>query len=733
MDVQVPAVIHILDEQLLNNDQIIKEATERFQKARDWESTFRANFRYDKAFEASDFSNGFMWDAFWRNGNGVDRTRLTINKVRQNVLQITNDQLRNKQQIKYDPVGDGATHEASEVLEGMVRHIWYESNADDAIATAFKSMVIGGYGVWRVNVAYESDTSFDQIITIERIPDCMNVYIDPDIVELDGSDMRWGVVVSDISRDEFNKRYPKWKDKISGRSVFSEANPDQTGFPSLDNSKVRLGEYFRRVERSETLYLLRDGTTVFESEAKDIGMDAKTLKKQTVKSREVLTQNVEWYLIADDEVIETRAWDGKYIPLVPIVANQTIVEGVMDRCGHVRHLVDSQRQYSVGVSAAVVALQNQTKVAWLISKQSIEGSEVQWKMSNINNYAFMTWDEWGDDGQEKPNSKPERIDPPQWSQGYQAQIEQAATDIMAASGQFQASFGEQSNERSGRAINERQRQGDNATYHFVDALSVGIRYTGKIILDLIPHIYDTERSLQVLGEDGKRTTVNIDPSMDTAHSEMKPDDFDWTPMQVKMALNPNVGRYMVQADVGPSYGTRRQETFNAISQIIQEVPQLTNVIGDLLFRSMDVPLADEIADRMRNIVSPQALGQGPTPTEQQQQQVLAQQHMIIQKLSQENQDLKQKTALELMQKDIDVYKAVTDREKVYGTIDPEALKLKIRETLSQMFGASANALIHEHALETAISQTIVGQVTPESVGMPQQAPQQAPQQGTPQQ
>lgn len=704
----------------MTHDEILREAGERFKRCEAWESNFRSNYKFDVQFENADFQNKFQWNegAGLASTQETGKPRLTINKVRQHCLQITNDALQNKPMVKIDPVGDGATHEASEIIEGIVRHIWYVSNADDAVDTAYKSLVIGGYGVWRIRTDYVDDNSFDQEIKIERVPDALTVYIDPGIVEVDGSDAAFGFIFSDIDEDQFDKQHPKWAGKVSGRSIFGETEPNTTFVSSVDNSRVRLGEYFRRVDESHTLMLLDDGSVV-----RDDDEDFTLGKRKVVNSRDVVSHRVEWYLIAGDKIIEKRDWMGRYIPLVRIVSDETVINGNMDRKGHVRQLVDSQRMYDMHVSAAVEALGNQTKVSWIISKQSVEGSETQWESANQNNYAYLTWNEYADDGNEKATSKPERIDPPVYSTGYAAGIAQAATDMMAASGQYQSTFGEQSNERSGHAIDARQRQGENATYHFINSLAVGIRYTGKIILDLLPHVYDTERALLVLGQDDKQTNVHIDPGLPTAHAMLP--EFDFSPQAVTMALNPSIGRYSVQANVGPSYGTRRQETFNAISQIIQEVPTLTSVIGDLLFRSMDVPLADEIADRMKNVISPQALGKGPTPQESQLQQMLAQQHMVMQQQQQKIQQLEQKTALELMQKDIDVEKMVNDRLKVMGSIDPEAAKLLIRETVSQIAGASANSLIHEHAVETAITASTVAAITPQAIGM---APAEQPQQ-----
>jgi hypothetical protein len=73
------------------------------------------------------------------------------------------------------------------------------------------------------------------------------------------------------------------------------------------------------------------------------------------------------------------------------------------------------------------------------------------------------------------------------------QMKIAQEEMMMVSGQYQAQMGENENAKSGVAINARQRQGDRATYHFIDNQAIAIRFTGKILIDLIPKIYDTKR------------------------------------------------------------------------------------------------------------------------------------------------------------------------------------------------------------------------------------------------
>jgi hypothetical protein len=96
----------------------------------------------------------------------------------------------------------------------------------------------------------------------------------------------------------------------------------------------------------------------------------------------------------------------------------------------------------------------------------------------------------------------------------------AADDMKSIIGIYDASLGARSNETSGRAIMARQREGDVSTFHFIDNLSRAIRHGGRILLDLIPKVYTTERMVRVLGEDLTPQTVQTRPRASPCRSSM---------------------------------------------------------------------------------------------------------------------------------------------------------------------------------------------------------------------
>ena len=646
------------------DERLVMQAMKRFDIVAKWENDCRQKMIEDIKFANGDSDNNYQWDAAIRNARGygantdVDqRPCLTINKVRQHNLNITNDARQNKPSVKVKPVGNEATYDAAQVFEGIVRHIEYISNAQAAYDTATMFQVAGGIGWWRITTDYPDygDQSFDQEIFIRRIKDPLTVYLDPDIKEADGSDARYGFVFDDMARDVFNERYPKFKDVV-GKS------PLDIGSDWVRDDQVRVAEYYYVDESEDQLVAFTDPMTGEKQVIRKSKLDKELYKiaidDPNTKSRNIVNRKVKWCLIGGDQIIEKSEWAGKYIPLVRVIGEETVIEGQLDRKGHTRAMKDPQRIYNYWSSAAVEHVALQSKTPYIGPMEAFSNLETYWDSANTVNHAWLPYNGYDDKGQKL--EPPERQQPPVMSQAYIEGMKISSDELMAASGQYQADMGMQGNEKSGKAIQERQRAGDNATYHYIDNLAIGIRYTGKILIDLIPHIYDTQRVIKIMAEDGVEHEVTVDPQAQQAYQQTQAEDQE----TVKAVFNPSVGRYDVEADVGPAYATRRQEEFNALSQLMQADPDLMKVAGDLLMRAADFPGAEALAERLKRTVPPAVLGQGPSPAEMQMQQQMQSMEMTLKAALEEIKKEKDKSAYEQGKLEVERYRAANDRLKI---------------------------------------------------------------------
>lgn len=576
-------------------DPIVREAHRRFERCQKWEAIARQRGLDDNKFAHGDSENNYQWpDRIYSDRVTNDQPALTINKTRQHNLQIINDAKQKKSGIKYRPIGDGATAQAAETLEGIVRHIQDVSNANMHRGTAIEYQVNSGLGVTRIVTRYEHDRTFDQEIYIAGVTDPNSVYVDCDSIEPDWSDARYGFVFADRPRDEVETQYPWLKYRLRAANAVEGGSMQSW----LGRDTVRECEYYWIEEKKDELIGNLDGEVVlrslinaqllraWEDQAEDEG--------ESLKTREVVTKKLRWALIIGDQVVEERDPPGKSIPLVPYIGEQTIIDNQLDRKGHTRALKDAQRMLNYNRSAQVQYGALQGKMPWIGPARAIEGYETYWETANVENHALLPYNDVDENGQ--PIAPPNRIDPPATAPAFTEGAQAAERDMMVSSGQYEAMMGAQGNEITGRAINERQRQGDRATYHFIDNQAIAIRREGEIILELIPEVYDTMRAKRVLGEDGSESSIIVDPGCDTACQATAD----------SMIFNPKIGIYAVVADVGPDYATQRQEAFAAIVSIIKEAPEVLAKCGDLLFTVADFPLADKMAERLKPGMAPEA-------------------------------------------------------------------------------------------------------------------------------
>lgn len=689
---------------------MVKEAQERFERTARYYHNARKNWIEDLKFDCADSINQYQWPNAIRRSRDVDeRPCLTINKTRQHNLNIINEAKKQPPGIKISATGNGATFEAAQVYMAWARHIEYKSDAPTAYNTATGFQVRSGMGYIRVGTEYCKPDSFDQDLRIYRHWDPLNIYLDPDAKEADKSDMNFAFVFDDLQKDEFKATYPELAKKY-GADLPQNTIDDASGW--IREDYVRVAEYFRRVSKPDRIAEVR-GTVLRRS---DFGDDAQWAEIEAMadgRVRDTAFIVVEWYFIVGDEVAEKSVWPGTTIPIVPVVGEEYVIEGQYDCKGHTRAMLDSQRMLNYWASTAVEYGALQSKSPYIGSAESIEGYETLWNTANRINHSVLLYNALADDGS-TPLAPPQRQEPPVAAPVAITGMQIAQNELMLVSGQYADMMGDKSNERSAEAIGKRQKQGDTSTYHFIDNLAIAVRRVGKIFLEVAPKIYTTQRVMLIQGEDGKDFELEINPQATAAFEKHQAHDAQTIQ---RIMLNPTVGEYEVQADVGPGYGTKREDTFQALALILTQAPQLTAIIGDLLLRSSDFHLADEAAARLRRMVPPQALGDGPSQTEMQLTQQVATLTDLLRKSMEESARDKLKIKSQDARRSVDVFKAFTDRLKVFldaksqaaqAAVDPQDIKALIDEALDEALGLTLDPV--REAVEPSLEMTHGGQL-----------------------
>jgi hypothetical protein len=602
------------------------------------------------------------------------RPCLTINKLPQHVRQVTNDQRQNRPSGKVIPVDDKADIEVAEVFNGMVRHIEYMSDADVVYDTACDNQVTYGEGYFRILTEYCDDTSFEQDLRLQRIRNSFSVYMDPHIQDPCGADAEYCFITEDMPQSEFERNFPNAEpiSSIAIRGVGDEAMSQW-----IMEDTVRIAEYFYAVYDKATLHLYPNNQTAYAGspEARQMEM----MGVRPLRTREVEIRRIKWMKTNGYEILEENDWPGKHIPVIRVIGNEFEVDGRLYISGLVRNAKDAQRMYNYWVSQEAEMLALAPKAPFIGYAGQFEGYEHQWKTANTQNYPYLEINPDVTDGQGAVLPLPARAQPPLAQTGLIQAKMGASDDIKSTTGYYDSSLGETSNERSGRAILARERQGDTGSYHYIDNLARAIRYGTRQLVDLIPKIYDTQRIARIIGIDGETSTARIDPMQPEPVREVRNE----MGVIIEKIYNPSVGKYDVAVTTGPSYLTKRQEAMDAMGQILQANPNLWAVAGDLFVKNMDWPGAQEIAQRLQKTIEPRLLEDEEDPAIQaakmENEQLRAQMDEMRAML-----DNVQKS-IEAREVDIKAYDAETKRiSAVQAGMSPEQIQDIVLGTISGM-------------------------------------------------
>jgi hypothetical protein len=581
------------------DEQILYEAKERFQRAQEWEGEFRRLFIEDVKFANGDSDNNWQWpDSVLDDRDINDRPSLTVNKTRTILNKLVNGAKQNPPEPRIKPVGGKVSFEAAQVWEGIVRHIMYVSNGQAVIGQAKESQLEGGIGYWLVTHDFIDDRSFDQELLIRPL-DPLHVFMDCDIKQVDGNDAMWAFVFEEYNRKEFERLYPQ----VTLPPPSSPGLSDKDDWVRRDG--VRIAEYYRiNIKEDELLYIEDENGAQWTGLRSEV--PAGTIWRELLtdyeegrqrgdfKSRKVRNRQLEWYKIAGPEIIERRTdLKGRYVPIVREPGRERRIEDKLYRAGLTRALKDPQRMYNYNTSGEVEVVALQTKTPWVVAAAAIEGNETAWNNANKQNAAYLTYRHKDEDAGDIP--PPTRPAAPAPAEGFLEGMRIAAAELEMASGIAQAQQVNPALERTPKAIDERMRTGEAVNYDFTINEMYAVRHTAVIILDLAPHIYNTERVIKIRAKDGTISEINIDPHADEAWKK-QPTEEERT---IKVLFNPSIGKYAIEADVGPAYQTQRQAAWDAFVQIITHSPELIAQIGDLGFLAADFPMAQEIAERLR--------------------------------------------------------------------------------------------------------------------------------------
>jgi hypothetical protein len=586
-------------------EKVIKLAKDRYTRARTAQNDENKRFRDNMRFT---YDSDSQWPSEIRTQRNLDdRPIITVNRFPVFVRSIVNNYKQNPSGIKVLPADDGADKEVAEIFNGLIKNIEAQSGATQIKGYALGTAVAGNKGFFRISTKYIEGSFDQQEIIMLPVTDPQCVTYDCDDTSLDGSGWKWLLIEDWLSEEEFESRFPdedltSWPSSNDGDSWVKDSG-----------KTIRIAEYFYKEMEKVNLCLLDTGESVYEDELQD-GMNV-------VDTRIADRPIVRWCILGGNatEPLEVKEWAGSFIPFVPVWGDCQYIEGKKMLYSALEYSHDAQRLMNFGASTEAELVGIQNKAPYMVTPQQIQGFQNDWAAANSENMPYILYNHVN--GVPAP-MRQGFASPP----GAVLQLSQsAAVALMDTSGIREASLGQVSNETSGRAIDARAAQGDNATFQFHDNMAHADRYAGMILVDLIPKIYDTARVVRVLGLDGSE-------SMKAVNQEVEEKD-DWGQAIIKF-YDLSAGKYDVVPTSGASFNTKRKEGAELLTQMMQGNPQLMQQAGDIIFKALDIPYAEEMAERLTKFLPP-----GIAPKDDSEQQMPPEVQQQIQGYEQQIQEM----------------------------------------------------------------------------------------------
>lgn len=574
------------------------------------------------------------------------RPCLTLDKLAVPRRQVMNEARESKLSIRVSPKAGRSSKDDAQLYQSAVRAIEVESKAHQARLWALDSATTCGRGYYRVLTKYANDRDTDLDIVVKRIKNQHSVYPDPWHTEIDGSDMRFCIITEDIPRRSFPSRYPNSK---LAKKIQIELNEVRDGRDPVDvddmatsteglsaqgdevqgwitEKVIRVAEMYEvEDERRDKVFLPvtdeRTGEptgTYFEAWADELPPEklaqAKAAFGKDMRVRTIVTPKVKWCAFTSDELLDEEDWPGRYIPIVQVVGEEYNVAGETTYKGIVTGGKDAQRSYNYHRSKQVETV-GLAPTAPFVAAEGQTEDYPEWLTANTANHAVLVYKATDHQGNLLPPPQRNVAEPAIQAVTLAAQA--ADEDLKDITGRHEASLGKYRANQSGKAIQTLQQQAQQGSSHYlINLAEISIAHEARIIIDLLPAIYDRPgRVMRLVGEKGRDEYAPIGvpfvqapggpQALPPGHPPNQPVPVPQGPGQPPVMKTPKIYKFDREAEftitvgVGPSQQNQKEQNQQMVSELMTAVPALAPLVADIYAKQMDGDIGDELAQRLK--------------------------------------------------------------------------------------------------------------------------------------
>jgi hypothetical protein len=555
--------------------------------------------------------------------DGFNRPRYTFDRCSPVVEAIWGEMAQNDFDIRVRPAGGDATKELAKTFDGIVRNIETISEANQVYTHNGKKIIRSGFGAWRVKQAWVDGDSFNQDLIIENIPNAVDrVWLDQGFEKQTGEDANHINVLQNITLDAYDRLLEDLKEsqdldpdiKLERSSISDRIKTTPTAMSVSEDRSfdlyhykregVTVGELWYKQKTKKKLWLipvdipehqLKAGAVIDNEKIVDeleaiVGSPLKFRERNVMEIKSRLYDGSRWLSDISDSVF-------KQIPIVPVFAHFSVSENKVLYRGAIEKLIDQQRVLNYAGSKEVEDIAFSPRAKYWLTDKNAEDQEAELQTLNTNSDPVQLFTPDAENPQGPRFMGGTAVNPA--SQQLISNMEQG---IERSAGLFGVNPQNNSGLQSGVALERLENRGQTGTYEYFEGTRIAKCYTGKILVDAIPSVYDTEQQMRILNEDGSFEMVSINGQriIDEQSGEaIEPIDL-------------SIGKYDVTCEIGPAFKNRQSQTARAIVELGQVDPDIIRQNSDILAGNINSPGMDLVAERARAL----NLQQGMIPKSQ---------------------------------------------------------------------------------------------------------------------
>lgn len=521
-----------------------------------------------------------------------------------------------------------------EVFGYHLRSMLKPNKNDNLFYNLYRDLLYGGWGVMELDVDYENDMSMKKVIRPLYVPDPTLTYWDP-MARLShkGDGMFCGKLIPK-SKQDMELEYGS--DAVKNIKFTRDLAGFSWSYRTQEDEVLLVAEHWQKKFKSMRITELSDGSTI---PVKDYEEFAERWRQSDIpravpvpvgKARTTKVPTICRSLFTENSILDYRETSYKYFNLIFFDGNSALLT---DNAGTnttqmtrpwIMNCRDAQKVLNFAVQSMAGEVENMIQHKYLAAIESVPEDYLD-AYRNPQRATTLMYNAFMDDDPDRPLPAPQVIPRPGLPTELIQIYESMQKTIQMITGSYDAQLGIQNNQLSGVAIQNGAMQASAAALPYNVGMMNGLNRVCQIMLDLIPKVYVTPRSIPVKLPDGKYDYVMIN-----------------VPKGPNTLFNPD--NFEIEVEAAANFEVQKQVSFTTLINLVKALPQsmlaayLQGPAGSIFLDNIDIRNIEGLKSGFDKFAKQQQQQQANQPNPAEIQAQIQQQQLAVQQAQVQQRD-----------------------------------------------------------------------------------------------